>query len=150
MIGKNLRIFNWILMLWLAVACTTPQYQVPGFDYPIADIQKAVSDNLPNGIGFVSQNRRVFYSKVFNIPEEKKSKTNLVMRIIINGDRRPYDLSFAVKKTKQVKASIQDAFDLGEPFEGSESLSKRTALKIETSLTKRQKEKNLFDDFRPF
>lgn len=149
MTGKNLRIFNWILIL-LCVSCTTPQYQVVGFDYPIADIQKAVSDSLPSGLGFVSQNRRVFYSKVFTVPGEKKSKTELVMRVIINGDRRPYDLSFAVKKTNQVKGPIQEVFDLGEPFEGSESLSKRTALKIETSLTKRQKEKNLFDDFRPF
>ncbi len=134
----------------MLVGCATKAYRLREFDYPILDIQKAVSDHMPGGVAFVSTNRRAFYSKIFTVPGLNKTKDDLVMKIEIIGDRRPYDITFEAKKIENMQAPAAELFDLGERFEGSESLSKRTALKIETSLTKRQKDKNLFDDFRPF
>ncbi len=144
-----LRFANWIVILSTLVGCATA-YNVPSFDYSLPNIQKAIASNLPSGLAFVSQNRRDFYSKVFTIPGEKKTPISLVMKVIIIGDRRPYDLSFQIHKVEKIQGSAQEVFDLGERFVGEDSLSKRTALKVESSLTKSQNEKNLFDDFRPF
>ncbi len=150
------RQLNWIFNLVAIVCstfvfgCATHSYRIQQFDYPISDIQKAVTDHIPDGVAYVSTNRRAFYSKIFTVPGLHKSKTDLIMKIEIVGDRRPYDITFQVKKVEKMQAPVSELFDLGERYEGAESLSKRTALKIETSLTKRQKDKNLFDDFRPF
>lgn len=114
------------------------------------DIQKAVADNLPQGLGKTNENRRVFYSKKFTISQEKKGTIPLVMRVVIQGDRRPYSLALNVKRVAPDIANVEEAFEFGAEFPGENSLAKRVVTKIDDQLAQRRKNKNIFDDFRPF
>lgn len=130
--------------------CSTASYTTYDYDYSILDIQKAVTENLPEGLGATNPNKRVFYSKKFSVAQTKKRKIALIMRVIINGDRRPYGLSVDVKRVSPKISNIEDAFNFGDDFKGQVSLAKRVVTKIEDQLAQRLKNKNLFDDFRPF
>ena len=152
MTGKN-RINNLIslaLAVLFLVGCATTNYQSFDYDYSILDIQKAVSDNLPQGVGAVNSNGRVFYSKKFTVNQEKKGQLPLIMRIIINGDRRPYSLDVEVRKVSPKVANIEESFDLGTGFFGQDSLAKRVVTRVDDQLAQRRKNKNIFDDFKAF
>lgn len=132
------------------VGCSTPSFSTYDYDYPILDIQKAVADNLPQGLGATNVNRRILYSKKFTVSQEKKGKIPLIMRVVINGDRRPYSLEVGVKKVAPDIANLEEAFNFGNDFKGQDSLAKRVVTRIEDQLAKRRKNKNIFDDFTPF
>lgn len=156
MTGKK-RIFNILLSTLLLSSCvialdgcSTSAYSTYDYNYSIMDIQKAVVENLPQGMGATNPNRRVFYSKKFSVSQDKKGKIPLIMRIVINGDRRPYGLDVEVRRVSAKVANIEEAFDYGTDFKGQISLAKRVVSHIEDQLAQRRKNKNLFDDFRPF
>lgn len=152
MTGKNRRMFNFFLKLLCCIVlagCASDSFQLSVDTAPLTEIQKTLSDELPQGVGFVSQNRRDFYSKVFT-QTGIKSKVDLVMLASIVGDRRPYKVLFSVRQVNGSAGNSYDRYSSGQDFRGAQSLSKRIAAKVEASLNKRQKEKNLFDDFRAF
>lgn len=153
-IKKQINNFSFLIILFLSSlglwACTTPSYSTYDYDYSIEDIQKSIADNLLSGVGFVNSNRRIFYSKKFTLNQDKKKGIPLVMRVIINGDRRPYGLDFETRKVAANIANIEEAFNFGEEFRGQLSLAKRVVTKIEDQLAQRRKNKNIFDDFKPF
>ena len=130
--------------------CATGSYEAYDYDYSIMDIQKIIVENLPEGLGATNPNRRVFYSKKFTVNREKKRAIPLVMRVVINGDRRPYGLGVEVRKVSPDIDNVQEAFDFGSSFKGQISLAKRVVNKIDSDLAKRRKSKNMFDDFKPF
>ncbi len=136
-------------------ACSTASYATYDYDYSIMDIQSAIVENLPQGLGATNENRRVFYSKKFTVTQEKteqekKGKIPLVMRVLIDGDRRPYGLAVDVRKVAPNISKVDEAFNYGTEFQGQVSLAKRVVSRIEDQLAQRRKNKNIFDDFRPF
>lgn len=143
---------NFFKYIWILIfcACTTPGYHLKEVGYPIESIQKVISESLPTEVGYTSTNGREYYTKVFKSSTANNLEIPLIMRVIILGDRRPYDLSFEVNQVDSMKLNLEDAFDSGSKYFGSESLSKRTASKIQAELVKRHKTRNMFDDFRPF
>jgi hypothetical protein len=155
MIGKkqihnNLKILLLSLSSLILISCSTEAYRTSGYDYSAEDMQKAIQDNIPVGIGAVTPNGRGFYSKVFTQDQQGKGSIPLVMRFDILGDRRPYDMDVAVKKVSPGIHQVDSAFENGETFVGQDSLAKRIVRKIGNQLALRRKDKNLFDDFRPF
>lgn len=134
----------------LCGGCSTGAYSTNGYDYSISDIQKSLADNLPEGLGATNTNRRVFYSRRFTVNQEKKKRIPLVMRVIIESDRRPYGLTFEVRKVSPNTDNLIDAFNDGDSFAGQDSLAKRVVTRVEDQLAQRRKNKNLFDDFKPF
>lgn len=148
MITKKLLRYKFLSFLFVLNACSTTGYIVEEVDGPLAEIQKVVAENLSEGVGFVTKNQRNFYSKKFSI-NTSKTKVSSIMRISILGDRRPYSLQLKVHVATDSK-NIQEAFEQGEESPVSDSYSKRTYSRIKEQLTKRLKNKNLFDDFRPF
>lgn len=148
-------ITKFLLILFLSTllvltGCSTPSYSTFDYDYPIGDIQRVVTENLPSGLGATNSNKRVLYSKKFTVPQEKKKPTPLVMRVVINGDRRPYGLDFEVKQVSPDIKNIEEAFNFGSDFRGQDSLAKRVAIKVKDQLAQRRKNKNIFDDFKAF
>jgi hypothetical protein len=120
------------------------------YEYPVEDIQKAIVANLPIGVGAATENHRGFYSKIFTQNQYNGERIPLIMKITILGDRRPYDLEVAVHKVHPNRANLAEAFEQGETFVGQDSLAKRVVTKIDAQLAERRKDKNMFDDFRPF
>jgi len=156
MITKNLinnllkTILTILLLSSSLVSCSTASYSTYDYDYSILDIQKAVAENLPQGLGATNSNRRVFYSKKFTVNQVKKGAIPLVMRVAIQGDRRPYGLAVDVKRVAPNIANLEEAFNFGTEFQGGISLAKRVVTRIDDQLAQRRKNKNIFDDFRPF
>ncbi len=134
--------------LLLITGCTT-SYTTYDYEYSIEDIQKAIADNLPGGLGKVNSDRRVFYSQKFTVDKTKK-KNNLVMRIVINGERRPYGLDIETRTVDVTIKDAEEAFNFGDDFRGHLSLAKRVVSQIESQLVQRRKNKNIFDDFKAF
>lgn len=157
MIGKKrilkikLGLLNSLILTGLLVlfGCASASYSTYDYEYPIMDIQSVVAQKLPEGLGFVNTNRRIFYSKKFTVKESNKN-IPLVMRIIIQGDRRPYGLDVTVRRVSPRIPHIEEAFENGRDFRGQESLAKRVVKEIETELVQRRKNKNVIDDFRAF
>lgn len=135
--------------LFALLGCTTGSYSSYDYEYPIMDIQAVVAQKLPEGLGYVNKNRRIFYSKQFSIKQANKN-IPLIMRIIIHGERRPYSLDVSVKRVSPNAANIEEAFASGADFRGQQSLAKRVVSDIQTELVKRRKNKNVIDDFRAF
>jgi hypothetical protein len=152
MTGKKLtfKLLLFVVTTLFLSSCTTGGYIADNFDYPILDIQNTVAGSIPEGVGGVNGNQRVFYSNKFSVKQEKKGKIPLVMRVVINGDRRPYTLEVEVRKVASNIEKSTEAFDQGDAFQGQESLAKRVATSIKDQLTQRRKSKNIFDDFKPF
>lgn len=156
MITKNLTnkllkvILTTLILVSSAISCSTASYNTYDYDYSIMDIQKAVAENLPQGLGRTNENRRIFYSKKFTVNQAKKGAIPLVMRVAIQGDRRPYGLAVDVRRVAPNIANYEEAFNYGTEFEGGVSLAKRVVTRIEDQLAQRRKSKNIFDDFRPF
>jgi hypothetical protein len=142
-------IINSLLIVLTSAACTTVLFESEPIEGSLAEIQKAISENLPNGLGAVSANQRLFYSKEYKSGSSGQGKVSLVMRVGLLGDRRPYTIQINVRRAANTSNIIQ-AYDNGEDYDQAEGQAKRTYSKIKEQLTKRQGEKNLFDDFRPF
>lgn len=152
MTGKK-QIFKFLTPLLTSLllsSCATTGYIAQDFDYPISDIQQAVAENLPEGVGATNSNRRVFYSKMFTQKQEGKARIPLVMRIVVNGEGRPYTLEVGVKRVNPMTKKTDEAYDFGDEFRGENSLAKRVATSIKDQLALRRKNKNMFDDFTPF
>lgn len=134
--------------LVLFVGCASPSYMTYNYDYSIEDIQKAIADHIPGGIGKINPTKRVFYSKKFFMDQAKASP--LVMRIVIDGERRPYGLDMETRIVSKNTKDVEESFDAGKDFRGQVSLAKRVVIQIEQQLVQRRKNKNIFDDFKAF
>ncbi len=147
-----IRTFVLFVSASIFIGCSTPGYVSEDLDGSLSEIQKSISDNLPTGVGHVSSNQRSFYSKEFTASissESSKTRVPAVMRVLILGDRRPYSLQILVNQAADIK-NAKDAFENGVELESSETYAHRTFTSIKDQLSKRLKNKNLFDDFRPF
>jgi hypothetical protein len=138
------------LSILILSSCATGAYISEDFDYPILDIQTSVADNLPEGVGATNVNRRVFYSNKFTVKQENKGKIPLVMRVVINSDRRPYGLEVEIRRVSPDNKNMEEAFNLGNDFKGQNSLAKRVVTRVKDQLAQRRKSKNIFDDFKAF
>lgn len=97
----------------------------------------------------ISQNGREFFSRYFDrkqvpLEGEHKEKEQLFAKVVILGDRRPYDISVEV-----IVESKQDGtFEQGD---SDDSLAEKIANDIRKQLHQsRTQEPNIIDDFRAF
>ncbi len=110
-----------------------------------------MGESLPAEVGFVSPNAREYYTKQYKAKVEGDRPVVLVIKTVVLGNRRPYNLSVEVNVvSSNMTMEPQEAFQNGTPYVGEESLSKRIVTKVQSELAKRRKNKNLFDDFRAF
>ena len=141
-----------------ALCCATPgTVKIEQQNVPLNLLQEVAVRSLPAGRGRTSINGREFYSKFF-VPEgrvrfwgkpKSNAKSRYYARIIILGDRRPYDVDIIVIKQELVKSwgkSEQSFEDIG----ASQKYGHQFADYFKVNLTKSLKDRNFIDDFRVF
>ena len=155
----------WIgLALFLFGGCATVSFE--SYDsQSFAEIQKAIGDMLPRGIGEVSSNQREYTSKFFRLSElgfkEDLTKEGALRRaqalVVVLGDRRPYKIEVTVHVEERNNESEIPKIRKGDIEAGrydsdgnDRRLAKRLAERIQDYLHRRSQNKNFIDDFRPF
>jgi hypothetical protein len=154
-----------VLVIWISIlsfGCSSAE-KIENIGYPLSDIQKAVAENLPGGIGSVSSNQRVYTSNFFSpiLVDRSRTPTGLQERarakVYVLGDRRPYSVEVEVElqeRTDHENHKNQASLDLNEgSFEtiaSDKGLARRIVRNIHEYLVKKSKNKNIIDDFKPF
>lgn len=139
---------GFFLVLTLGLMSCTSAVVIQDEPNTVSEIRKVLTIVLGEP-RTISQNGREFFSQYFDrkrIPLEgdHKEKEQLCAKIIILGDRRPYDISVEVLVEKNERgAFIQEDTD--------EGLADKIAADIKKQLhLSRSQEPNIIDDFRAF
>lgn len=137
-----------LLILTLGLMSCTSAVVIQDEPNTVSEIRKVLTIVLgePRSI---SQNGREFFSRYFDrkrIPLESdhKEKEQLYAKVIVLGDRRPYDISVEVPvEVKEGGYFAQEDTD--------EGLAEKIAADIQKQLhLSRSQEPNIIDDFRAF
>lgn len=121
-------------------------------DRPLGELRAIVAGILPTGQRAVSPNGRELLSRHFVVegPEFKPAAdalTRYFARILILGDRRPYNIEILVTQEKRVLKNEQFTYAVTGY---SSRLAKELEKRLRTELTKRREDLNIIDDFRVF
>lgn len=126
-------------------------------NYPLTSLFSAVEKGMSMGIQRHSPNHREFYSRPFLVKQSSEA-INLglhergLAKVIVLGDGRPYTIECEVSiQRATVKKDKKDLTD--EDYEHSrydKRLAKDLILNIISILDKRERNKNVVDDFKPF
>lgn len=113
----------------------------------LADIKK-VTGQIIGGIRLQSENGRELFSKYFNVLDETDFTTGLeeeraYTKVVILGDRRPYDIEVMVYVEKKEKGQfVQQSTDI--------SLARKKLKIIRQKLNESLGKRNVIDDFKAF
>lgn len=140
-----LRLF--FLSAFLLVSCATGGYRIAEQNVSLADLKKAITGVIgePRGI---SENQRTYYSQYFSRkPDPKfdplKSKERAFAKIVILGDRRPYDIDIdVIVEEREGRDYLEVDNDLSE--------AKKLGKDIRTKLHQGREDRNVIDQFRAF
>jgi hypothetical protein len=144
--------WSWLVLLLVMLpglwACSTGGVTLEDQGYSLVDIRRAITKNIgePRAI---SQNQRTFTSVYFSPKPDKKfdphkSKQRAYAKIVVLGDRRPYDIECTV--IVEERDSDGDYSEIGEDPSQSEQLAENIKKKLHQS----SDELNVIDDFRAF
>lgn len=129
------------------IGCTTTGVVIPENPNTVGDIRKAFVSTFGEP-RLISSNGRELFTKYheadfIELEPDMKIKSRYYTKVIILGERRPYDISVDVIKEKKV----QNKFEI----EGHvESLSAKQAERLKETLDKSRVEPKSIDDFTPF
>lgn len=144
-----LRLFFLSLSLSWIIGCSTYKGLaiVRRVDIPLQALQQEVAKALPGGPSEVLEKGRLFISKPFIIENgqpvvTRDSGRRYYVKIWLRGSR-PYTIDIKAIEEKVLGSKRQVLGSSDWVAKGMERL-------IRTRLTKRRKEMNLIDDFRPF
>lgn len=140
-------IFLTVLWAGLLSCATGSEYIISEQNCSVSDIRKAVLATIGEP-RTVSENERVYFSRYFSRKPDpkfdpKKSKERLFAKILILGDRRPYDISVEVIAEKLANGTYEES---GFSAVDAKKLGVDLKKKLHQSLEGR----NVIDDFRPF
>jgi hypothetical protein len=143
-----LRTLSLVIFLFTFAACAGKAVVMKDMDYSLAQLQKIVSNNLPNGLRKTSPNDREFFSKYFIFHRGKiRDATGLNQRsyahIYVLGDRRPYNIEVHVYTERVSKGYFSI---VGE----EKKLAVQISQHIREDLAKGRDNRNVIDDFKPF
>lgn len=141
-----MRYFLLGLILSLA-GCASSGYIIDSQNYSLGELKKILI-SLTGEPRKISENQRTFYSRYFsrkNDPkfDPEKSKERLYAKIVILGDRRPYDVEVQVYSEVKEGSTYVDA--------GPDEIeTNKLGRDIKTRLHQSREDRNVIDDFRAF
>lgn len=144
MIGR-LGVFA-LLMVSL-VACTSLGHRITAINRTLYDIKVVVKSKF--GISSVSDNQRVIITGPLRVDVNDRTpntqlKVRSYARIVIIGDRRPYDVLVEAYIERRNQNNVFEEVGL------SEALSKELARELHQALIESRENWNVIDDFRAF
>lgn len=136
-----------LIVSWILVGCQTPGVIISETPLGISETRKAVVAVI-GAPRSVSQNGRELLSKYYDkksnfIDDPDKVKVRYYTKVLILGDRRPYDISVEVL----YEGKSDGSFELIDSDEGR---AIETAEKIKAALIESREKRNVIDDFRSF
>lgn len=147
-----------IFLLWISCSCSTSTVKWDEVNFSLAEIQKATARTLPGGIREISTNEREYLSRYF-LPNAKVVQPEYAInaplrayaKIVILGDRRPYQINVEVFTERRVGFRNNNREDPIFEHSGQDAaLAANLAQKLKGLLIKGRDNRNLIDDFRPF
>lgn len=143
---------SWWLVLLLMLpglwSCSTGGVTLESQNYSLGDLRKAINANIGEP-RVVSENQRTFKSTYFSLKADKKfdpnkSKQRAYAKIVVLGERRPYDLDITVVVEERDQNGGYS--EVGDDPAQAEQLGKSIKKKLHQSTDDR----NVIDDFRAF
>lgn len=129
------------------ISCQTPGVVISETPLGISESRRAIVSVI-GAPRTISQNGRELYSKYYDkkdmfIEEPEKVKTRYYTKVVILGDRRPYDIAVEV---------FYEGKDGGifEIIDSDEGRAVEVAKKIKQALIESREKRNVIDDFRSF
>lgn len=141
------KIFAVLLTAGLLVSCATGSYKVAELNQSLGDIKRAVTSVIGEP-RVLSENQRTYLSQYFSRkPDPKfdpmKSSERMYAKIVILGDRRPYDIEIQVLVEERDESSYVSAgVDMDQ--------AKKIAKDLRQKLNQSREGRNVIDDFRAF
>jgi|SRR6185312_6030073 len=131
--------------LW---SCSTASVTLDNQNYSLGDIRKAIQSKIGEP-RLISENQRTFKSVYFSLKPDKKfdankSKQRAYAKVVVLGERRPYDLEITV--VVEERDSDGGYSEIGDDPAQSEQLAQAIKNKLHQSIDDR----NVIDDFRAF
>lgn len=135
-------------LFFIFSACSsTTGFRLSDQNVSLGEIKKAITAVIGDPRS-ISENQRTYLSQYFSRkPDPKfdaqKSRERLFSKIVILGDRRPYDLD--------IEVIIEQRFDRAYEQVGTDiSQAKELGKQIRTRLHQGREDRNVIDDFRAF
>lgn len=135
-----------ILALLFLSGCVTQGHYVNDMNRSMSDIQTAIRNLY--GVQSKSDNEKILYTPPLkkdpnDTTPENKMRERVIARVVIMGDRRPYDILVQVYLERKVRGSwVEVGLD--------EDLSMEFAKEINRELIESRENRNVIDDFRAF
>ena len=144
---RNFRLLLFFVSLWIWVGCATGDVNLEEQNYSLGEIKQVVLSVIGDARK-QSQNQRTFLSQYFGLKNDKKfdsnkSKKRQYARIVILGDRRPYDIAIDVVVEQKNGSEYEE---VGLDTRKAQEIKKE----IEERLHKGIENRNVIDDFRVF
>ena len=145
-----------LVFLFLSAGCSRGMVSETA-NYPITSLYTAVERAMSMGVLNYSENHRTLKSRPFLIKQDDDAKKQGLhergfAEVTILGEQRPYTIEVVVTveraKRKGPKAELMN--DDYEYERHDQRLAKKLLNSILTILDKRERDKNIIDDFRPF
>lgn len=150
---KYVNIGSLVFILFLA-SCAHNGVAIEGMNHPLVQIKSKVMNILPLGLREKSQNGREYFSQYFVMSNGKafsgKSHPQRKMvRIMILGDRRPYEVVVTVFIQKRIGRKGNGS-PVYKNISFDKAMAKRLANTLRTQLNNRREDMNVIDDFKVF
>lgn len=140
------KVFGIGLLALLVSGCVTQGHYVHDMNRSMSDIQTAIRNLY--GIQSKSDNEKILYTPPLkkdpnDTTPEAKMRERVIARVVIMGDRRPYDILVQVYLERKVRGTwVEVGLD--------EGLSQEFAKEINRELIESRENRNVIDDFRAF
>lgn len=152
---KNKLVFIFASLLALLGVCfstgcqSTQGVMLADQAHPLVNIKKAIASSIPGGTRQKSQNGRELYSFYFDgntfeaLAEPDEGSERFYAKVVILGDRRPYNLDVAVYRQKKSGGIFEDV-------DVDMRLSKKIASDLKAKLAQSRDDTSVVDEFRAF
>ncbi len=124
-------------------------------DHSLSNIYAAIEKAMSMGIQKYSENKRVIYSRPFVVNQNDQARKSGyrergIAKVWVLGDIRPYSIETEVT-IERAKVTVQNiGKELYEPVRSDRELARKLLNSILAQLNKRENNRNIIDDFRPF
>jgi hypothetical protein len=136
-----------VTLVFIAACATSESYRIEEQNISLGDIKQAVTAIIGDPRA-VSENQRTYFSQYFSRTVDPKfdpmrARERLFAKIVILGDRRPYDLAVEVIVEERVGSSYSVVgHDMPE--------AKRLGKELRARLNQSREGRNVIDGFRAF
>ncbi len=129
------------------VACTSGTYRISEQNLSLGEVKRIITSVIGDP-RILSENQRTFYSRYFSRTGDSKfdperAKERLYAKVVVLGDRRPYDL--------EVEVMVEERAGKGYQEVGTDAVeAKKLGKDLRSRLNQGRNERNAIDDFRAF